>query len=318
MRRMDEVLDYLRALGEFELRAFETLAFLLVLVLVRLLLLQVVHRQVTDARARYHWNKGITYAAAILAVFVLGRIWFVGFRTFATFLGLVSAGLVLALKEPVLNMAGWFFILWRRPFVLGDRIQIGSFSGDVIDRRLFQFSLLEIGNWVEADQSTGRVIHVPNGRVFLEPVANYTRGFPYLWNEVSMTVTFESDWRTAQRLLLEATQRHGLQLSAEAEQRIIAESQGAMIFYSTLSPKVYTRVTERGVQLTARYICGPRQRRGTEHAIWEDVLDGMRGRTDIDLAYPTQRFFDRAVEQRTLAVEQRPLPASQGAGEDAP
>jgi small-conductance mechanosensitive channel len=302
MNRFDEALGYLRGMGEFELRAFETMAFLLVLLLARAVLLWLVRRQLPDARARYHWNKGISYAAALLAVFVLGRIWFVGFRTFATFLGLVSAGLVLALKEPVLNMAGWFFILWRRPFVLGDRIQIGTFSGDVIDRRLFQFSLLEIGNWVAADQSTGRVIHVPNGRVFYDPVANYTRGFPYLWNEVSLTVTFESDWRTAKQLLLDAAERHGLRLGAEAEQRIIAESQAAMIFYSTLAPKVYTRVTERGVLLTVRYICGPRQRRGTEHAIWEDVLDAYRARPDIDFAYPTQRFFDRAVEQRTLAV----------------
>jgi small-conductance mechanosensitive channel len=298
--RLEQWLLYAGRMGEFEVRVLETAAVVLVLVLARLLLLVLLRRQVPDARARYHWGKGISYATALVGVFVIGRIWFVGFRTFATFLGLVSAGLVLALKEPVLNMAGWFFIMWRRPFVLGDRIQIGVHAGDVIDRRLFQFSLLEIGNWVAADQSTGRVIHVPNGRVFTEPVANYTRGFPYLWNEVGMTLTFESNWRAAKGLLLEIAERHGLKMSPEAEQQVLARSQSAMIFYSTLAPAVYTRVTERGVSLTVRYICGPRERRGTEHAIWEDALDAFGARSDIDFAYPTQRFFDRAAEERTL------------------
>jgi hypothetical protein len=298
--RTDGWQSYIGGLGEFELRAIETLSVVVVLGLLRLFLLIIVRRQVQDARARYHWHKGITYATALLGVFVIGRIWFIGFRTFATFLGLVSAGLVLALKEPVSNMAGWFFILWRSPFVLGDRIQIGAHAGDVIDRRLFQFSLLEIGNWVNADQSTGRIIHVPNGRVFLDPVANYTRDFPYLWNEVSLTLTFESDWRAAKQLLLDITRRHGQRLSHEDEERVLAESQRSMIFYSTLAPTVYTRATERGVMLTARYICGARERRGTEHAIWEDVLDAFARRPDMDFAYPTQRFFDRHSEQRTL------------------
>jgi small-conductance mechanosensitive channel len=298
--RIDEWVSYIGRLGEFEARVVETIVVMAVLGLVRLLLLMVLRRQVTDARSRYHWNKGITYITAILGVFVIGRIWFIGFRTFATFLGLVSAGLVLALKEPVSNIAGWFFIMWRRPFVLGDRIQVGEYAGDVIDRRLFQFSLLEIGNWVNADQSTGRIIHVPNGRVFVEPVANYTRGFPYLWNEVNITLTFESDWRAAKDLLLRILQRQDRRLSEEAEQRVLAESQASMIFYSTLAPAVYTRVTERGVMLTARYICGARERRGTEHAIWEDVLDAFGARPGIDFAYPTQRFFDRDVEERTL------------------
>ena len=72
---------------------------------------------------------------------------------------------------------------------------------DVIDQRLFRFTLLEIGNWVEADQSTGRVIHVPNSWVFTEDIANYTAGFSYIWNELPVLVTFESDWRRAKRLL---------------------------------------------------------------------------------------------------------------------
>src|SRR2546425_13182228 len=69
-----------------------------------------------------------------IGLLVIGRIWFAGFQSIATFLGLVSAGVAIALKDILVNLAGWVFLMWRRPFALGDRIQIGQHAGDVIDR----------------------------------------------------------------------------------------------------------------------------------------------------------------------------------------
>lgn len=293
-------LAFVGDLSSFEVRAIETAVLVLVLVIVRELCLLIVRGQTDDARVRYHWSKGITYAAVVLGAFGVGRVWFVGLGSIATFVGLVGAGLVIALKEPVSNFAAWGFMLWRRPFVIGDRIQIGTHAGDVIDQTLLEFSILEIGNWVQSDQSTGRVIHIPNGRLWVEPVANYTRGFPYLWNEIDVVITFESDWRLAKERLLTIAERHGHELSGAAEQEVLTQSRRFMIFYSTLAPTVYTKATERGVMLTIRYLCEARRRRDTEQAIWEGVLTAFAGEADIDFAYPTRRFFDRAAEDRTL------------------
>src|SRR5207244_2876538 len=88
-------------------------------------------------------------------------------------------------------------VVYRR---VQDRVQIGPHAGDVIDLGLFQFTLNEIGAWVQADQSSGRIIHVPNGKVFTDPVANYNKGFRYIWNEVPVVVTFESDWKKAKQI----------------------------------------------------------------------------------------------------------------------
>ena len=90
-------------------------------------------------------------------------------------------------ERPSCKSGGLGFIIWRHPFRVGDRIQVGDQAGDVIDLRIFQFSLMEIGNWVAADQSTGRIIHVPNGIVFTHPLANYSLGFDYIWNEIPIT-----------------------------------------------------------------------------------------------------------------------------------
>src|SRR5436309_2546056 len=131
----------------------------------------------------------------------------------ATFLGLFTAGLAIALKDIVANLAGWAYIVWRRPFDVGDRVQIGPHAGDVIDLHLFQFTLNEIGNWVKADQSTGRIIHIPNGKVLSEPLANYDKGFRYIWNEIPVVISFESDWKQAKRLLEAIVVKHAEHLT---------------------------------------------------------------------------------------------------------
>lgn len=291
-----ELRDLVGDLGDTERRMIQSAIIIVLLLLVRWVALFFLRRNVTDLRMRYSWRKTITYIAGVVGVFLVGRVWFEGFRSIATFLGLLSAGLAVAMKDPLTNFAGWAFILWRRPFGVGDRIEIASTAGDVIDLRLFQFTLLEIGNWVDADQSTGRLIHVPNGRIFTEPLANYTRSFPYIWHEIPVLVTFESNWEDAKDILLGIASRHGEHLSKDAEERVLAASRRFMIFYSALTPTVYTSVRDSGVLLTIRYLCEPRGRRSSAQAIWEAILREFGKRDDIDFAYPTQRFYDHAAE----------------------
>jgi small-conductance mechanosensitive channel len=273
-----------------------SLLAILVLWSLRRLILRVISRRTDDVKIRYRWQKFLTYIAGLVGVLVVGRVWYQGISSLATFLGLLSAGLAIAFKDILVDLAGWVFVLWRRPFEVGDRIQIGEYRGDVIDLRIFQFSLLEIGNWVDADQSTGRVIHVPNGQVFTAPLANYTRGFQYIWNEIPVLVTFESDWEAAKAVLSEIAEEHAAPLSASAEAEVRHTAQRYMIFYRNLTPTVYTSVRDCGVLLTIRYLCNARQRRGTEQALWEAILRAFAARANIDFAYPTQRFFENVRE----------------------
>ena len=276
---------------ELQARLFATLATVVGLWLLHRIILALVYRRVRDPWGRYRWRKGLTYLLVVAGIVIVGQMWFAGVKALATFFGLLSAGLAIALKDLVSNLAGWAFIIWRRPFEVGDRIQIGPHAGDVIDLGLFQFTLNEIGAWVQADQSSGRIIHIPNGKVFTDPVANYNKGFRYIWNEVPVVVTFESDWRKAKQILGKIAVKHAEHLTAQAEQELLAASQQYLINYRKLTPIVYTNVVDYGVQLTIRYLIEPRKRRGTEHAIWEDILTEFAGAPDIDLAYHTTRGF---------------------------
>jgi small-conductance mechanosensitive channel len=281
-----------------ELQGQILFTFLIILAvwLIRTIIIRIIWRQTEDAHIRYRWQKSTIYIAFVISSFIVIKEWFSGFQSMATFLGLVTAGLAIALQDLVKSLAGWAFILWRKPFQVGDRIQVGENSGDVIDIRIFKFSLVEIGNWVDADQSTGRVIHLPNSLILTETIANYTQGFEYIWNEIPVLVTFESDWQKSKQILMQISEKYGAHLSKAAEKRIKEASKRYMIFYTTLTPIVYTSVKDCGVMLTLRYLIDPRKRRGSEQEIWEEILIEFAKHENIDFAYPTQRFYNNALE----------------------
>lgn len=278
------------------IRIISSLLIILVLWLIALIVHKLINRNIKDVKSRYTWNKLVSYLNAFLILFLVGRLWLQGIQSIATFLGLLSAGIAIALKDLLSNLAGWFFIISRRPFEVGDRIQLGNYAGDVIDISLFQFTILEIGNWVVADQSTGRIIHVPNGKIFSNELANYDKGFKYIWNEINVTVTFESDWAKAKQILEKLMNERDDNITATMERQIKRAARKFMIYYRNLTPIVYTDVIDYGVRLTVRYLCETRRRRGTTQSIWESILTEFSKHGDIDFAYPTTRFYNNITE----------------------
>ena len=306
--------DLLRVGPATALNLLETVVVIAVLWGLRALALTVVRRRSPDdVRRLYSWRKGTTYAAVAVAAVVLLNVWIDGMGSLGTFLGLLTAGVAIALRDPLVNLAGWGFILWRRPFSPGDRVTLGDHSGDVIDQRLFQFTLLQTGTVTGAGQSTGRIVHVPNGWVFTHPVVNHTGAFAYVWHEVPVVVTFESDWRAAKAILSEVAAECADHLSDDAERTLRRAARDYFIFYSKLTPTVYTSVVGEGVQLTLRFLVEPRRVRGSEQDVWEAILDRFAGRDDIDLAYPTTRMYLNATEGKPGAGGP-PRYAADGAG----
>lgn len=260
--------------------------------LLRYLVVKLALRKTEDPRLRYQWSKTANYVAFIIGVLVVGRIWIEAFQTLSTFLGLLSAGIAIALKDPLVNIAGWAYIMWLRPVKVGDRIQVGDQAGDVVDQGLFQITLMEIGGGrLEGESPTGRIIYVPNGSIFSQGLVNYSHGFPYIWNEIPVTVTFESDWQKAKDILEKIAKKHGETVSQSAEKELRKTSHKFLIHEHRFKPRVYTEVKDNGILLALRYMCAPHERRATVHAIWEDILTQFDQHDDIALAYPTTRIY---------------------------
>ena len=199
-RTIQELLD--GAYSDYS-NLIESVLIIIALIAIHFIVNMIVRRQTENDSVRYKWRKNLAYFLSFIGFLLIGRIWFEGMASVATFLGLLSAGLAIALRDPVTDMAGWLFLVWRKPFSVGDRIEIADRKGDVIDVRFFKFTILEIGNWTTSDQSTGRVIHIPNHFILQNSIANYTSDFNFIWNEIPIVVTFESDWRKAKKIITE-------------------------------------------------------------------------------------------------------------------
>ena len=283
---------------------------ILAVISLRMAFARAVLQRLEDVRSRYIWQKSITYILMFAGLVLIINVWFSGFQDMSTFLGLLSAGIAIALKDIIANFAGWIFIMWVRPYTVSDRIQIGAYAGDVIDISLFHTTLMEIGNWVDADQSTGRVVKIPNELVFTQSLANYSQGFQFIWNEIPVLITFESDWKKAKDILTGIVNNRAEHLSERAARKVREASRHFMIFFSKLTPTVYTSVRDSGVLLTIRYLCEPRRRRGTEQDIWEDILAAFGECSDIDFAYPTQRFYQNRFEGKPGTAGPLPAPGT--------
>ena len=258
----------------------------------------VMRKHISDLKARFNWTKTIYYINVIIGTLVIGKIWFAGFNSILTFLGLLSAGIAIALKDIMLNYAGWIYIVWKKPFHLGERIQVGDIKGDVVDIRSFQFILMEIGNWVHADQSTGRLIHIPNGQIFTTPIHNYEAGFTYIWSEILVNITFESNWEKAKNILLQILNEKAPNLSETFKNQLEEAAKEYLIYYNNYTPIVYTNITKQGIGFDLRYLVAPRERRAIDSIIMEEVLVTFSKEKDINFSYPTTRFLDYTTERK--------------------
>jgi len=253
---------------------------------------RILFRTIKDNKTYHQVKKPVNYSLTFLLVIIMLMLWMESSQSIITYAGLLSAGIAIALKELFSNMAGWVFIATRKPFKPGDRILIAGQKGDVIDVRIFQFSLMEVSDENLGEQSTGRIIDVPNYYILLHPLVNYTKGFEYIWNEINVLLTFESDWRQAKDSLNNLIHSKSFQDIAEVDAQIREAAKTYMIHYSNLSPIIYTNVRDSGVELTIRYLCGPKQKRQTINTIWEEILGLVEGNKDIELAYPTRRVLN--------------------------
>jgi small-conductance mechanosensitive channel len=115
--------------------------------------------------------------------------------TAAVSLGLISLILGFALQTPIASLIGWFYIIIRVPYKVGDCIQVDTFTGDVVEIGYFDTTLGEFaGNYMTNDLPSGRLIRFPNSLVFADAVYNYSwKKFPYIWNEIPFHVAYESD-----------------------------------------------------------------------------------------------------------------------------
>ncbi|MFB6346193.1 MAG: mechanosensitive ion channel family protein [bacterium] len=262
-------------------------------ILVNRLLVRVVNRRVEDTTRRHLFRKIVNYVTTSVIIVGLLVLWIRNVAFLSTMLGFIAAGLAIALRDVIMSFFGWFKIIWSRPFTIGDRIQVQKHEGDIIDITPLHTVLLEVGNWIQAKQSTGRIVFIPNNIIFLESVYNSTMGFPYLWDEFATAVTFESDVEKAKELMQEPVEDVVGTNFRRARRKIQQLGDHYAISYENLGARVYTSIEDHGVKLTIRYLTNVRGRREVKSRLSNEILSRLAENPDVELAYPTYRVFRR-------------------------
>ncbi|MCA9404466.1 MAG: mechanosensitive ion channel [Candidatus Omnitrophica bacterium] len=271
-------------------KILQTIILLVTSYILLFVIIKFVNNRVKDIKARHVVRKNIAYVITFSVIMMILVIWMQNITYLSIFIGVAGAGLTLALQEVILGVAGWLLILIRRPFEVGDRIEINGIKGDIIDIRLFQTSMLEIGNWVDADQSTGRIVNIPNSFVFKTENYNYSRGFEFIWNEIPILVTFESNWQKGRDIIISHAMRLAEGQEDNVRRKIDAMRNRYMIFYGKLTPIVYVNIKDSGVELTLRYLTEAKKRRFTQDQLCRAILEDFDKHPDVNFAYPTYRI----------------------------
>jgi small-conductance mechanosensitive channel len=152
-------------------------------------------RPIPDRAARYNLNRVLKLVVIVTVAFAVGVVLFADWYTTIASIGLITVILGFALQKPTTSFIGWVYVLVRKPYQIGDRIQIGQVSGDVVDVSYFDTTLLELGgSFLSTGHPSGRVVKFPNSKVLEDPIYNYSWAqFPYIWNEIRFHIGYDSD-----------------------------------------------------------------------------------------------------------------------------
>ncbi len=252
--------------------------------------------EVADPR-RFWARQGVSVVTAIVLVLGVLSIWITPHTKITTAVGLASAGLALALQQLITSLAAYFVILRGDIFGIGDRVTLGGVRGDVVSLGFIKTTIMEMGQppaiadtdpavWVNSRQYTGRLVTVTNGVIFTDPVYNYTRDFPYIWEEIVIPVDYDVDRAYVERVLLEAAAAHAVVNDADARQAMAYMRSRYALSDASLEPAVFWRITDNWLEMSLRFLVPARGVRKIKNDMSRDILAGL-DRAQIGIASAT-------------------------------
>jgi small-conductance mechanosensitive channel len=255
-------------------------------------------RQRAADRRRFWTEQAVRLATLVAAVLVVSSLWGRDIGNFGGVLGIVGAGVAVALQRVITSFAGYLIILRGKVFTVGDRITIAGVRGDVVALGFMQTTVLEMGQsppeqaaepamWVRGRQYTGRVVRVTNDKIFDSPVYNYTREFPYVWDEIMIPIHHHADRKSAEDILLAAARRHTRDVVEEARPSINAlRAKYYVKGEIELDPRVYITITDNWLELSLRFLSREPGVRALKDSLYRDILSGFE-RASIAIASST-------------------------------
>ena len=250
-------------------RVWLTLAVCGAIILLRVAVGRILHalsRGSPRNRLVFWTDQAASLAALVCILVTCLAIWFDDPARLTTVVGILSAGVAIAAQKAVTSFAGYLVIMRGKTFTIGDRIKMGGVRGDVISLGFLQTRIMEMGQpaevneqedpgmWVRARQFSGRIVTVTNDKIFDEPVYNFTREFPFIWEELHLPVPYRADRARAESILLEAVRHEvqGFEEQADAARRRLRVHYGVDL--EAHQPRTFWRLTDNWLEVTVRFL----------------------------------------------------------------
>ncbi|MFN8008670.1 MAG: mechanosensitive ion channel family protein [Terriglobia bacterium] len=272
----------------FSSRAGIVLGLVALVLVISIYLKKLPYRFMQEGKNAFYFRKLISVCTALIIAGILLMNVVSDFGSVTAVIGLAGAGLAIALQDPIVSLAGWFLIVGKYGISVGDRIEINQVKGDVLDIGLLRLAILEVGNWVGAEQSTGRVVFFPNSFILKHHYYNYSTGNSYIWDEIKITLTYDSDWMNAKKRIEEIALNVSREFIEEAQEKSDEIAKRFHINLGTITPIVYVSIGERGVDLLLRYLTAIRKRRMTNDQISREILSALEADPTFVLAPPAR------------------------------
>lgn len=282
MKYIDSISLYLnKILGidtEYIKLTILTIIVLLIFGILKLIVRKVYSKLPMNDKKKYFRNRKIKIILTIMSLIIIILIWGEKIQGIITLISFVSAGLTIAIREIIFNFFSGIYINFRKPFEVEDRIEIDGIKGDVINMHGLGFEMLEIGERVNAEQSTGRIVHVPNSYIFTKTLKNYTKVFKYIWNEMKFDIELDSDVEKTKEIIYDILHNNEVlkEIPKKTEDAVEEEIFEYRIYYNYLEPIIYTKIVGGHIELNLRYLVHPKKARDVEEEINEKILDEYR------------------------------------------
>ena len=236
------------------------------------------------SKTRFMFHQGLNIILNLFCIVIIFLLWLPYLKNVMTIISFISAGITIAIRDIILNLFAGFYIKTKKPFKLEDRISIDGITGDVVLINNLSFKILEVGDRIKGEQSSGLIINIPNSYVFSKTLKNYNTAFKYIWDEIIIRIKIDADLEKNKKEILKIINSNEIvtEIPKKMKKEIKQATVDYRLYYNHLDPIIYTKVNENHIELSLRFLTHPKKTRIIEDYLWTNILKKYKS-NKIDL-----------------------------------
>jgi len=223
---------------------YTSFALTIIYIIFRVFLEELIVKRLKQTKMKYSFKKTISILYVLVFLFAVVAIWIEQTETILISYGLIGAGIAVSLQDVFKNFAGGITIFSSGMYRVGDRVEINGKTGDIIDIGVLYTTVMEIGEWVDGNQATGRLSFIPNSNVLSSNVNNFTKDHNFIWDEISLPITYDSDWKKANKIIFDIVNKETAIIADQADKEITKLGEKYYLSKKPVEPVIFFTITD--------------------------------------------------------------------------